>query len=204
MSRVEFHVSGLSGVVAASLAADSVLFAFRNPPTRADGGDNFAAIRLKRLVAKWRTIAGYTASQEVSLGAFQVSAFGATPADFTGGTDLGTSVRIFGPDTAPKPIQATLIQSGNIRIASTAGLSHAGTPTVAAQPFAYDGANELAAAATVAKGGFDLVFQPSDEGVDRSKGLVLIPTTGFVIRNPVALGAGGTGRLFVEAYWEEA
>ena len=197
MSNVEFHVSGLSGVVAASLAADSVLFHFRNPDT------NTAACRLKRLVAKWRTIAGYTASQEVSMGAYYVSAFGATPADYTGGTSLGGTIRVLGPDTGSKPRRTTILAAGNVSIATTAGLSHAGTPTVASQPFAYDGANELAAAATVAKGGFDLVWQPSDEAIDHRKGLVLIPGTGFIIRNPIALGAGGTGRLFVEAYWEE-
>lgn len=197
MANVEFHVSGLSGVVAASLAADSVLFHFRNPHT------NTAACRLKRLVAKWRTIAGYTASQEVSLGAYYVSAFGATPADYTGGTSLGGTIRIFGPDTQSKPARATILAAGNVSICTTAGLSHAGTPTVASQPFAYDGANELAAAATVAKGGFNLDWMPSFEASDNRKGLVLIPGTGFIIRNPIALGAGGTGRLFVEANWEE-
>lgn len=197
MANIEFHVSGLSGIVAASLAADSVLFHFRNPHT------NTAACRLKRLVAKWRTIAGYTASQEVSLGAYYVSAFGGTPADYTGGTSLGGTIRILGPDTASKPLRATILAAGNVSICTTAGLSHGGTPTVASQPFGYDGANELAAAATVAKGGFDLEWQPSLEAIDVRKGLVLIPGTGFIIRNPIALGAGGTGRLFVEAYWEE-
>lgn len=200
MARVEFHLSAVSGIIAASLAADSVLFALRNT-----GGTNATtAIRLKRLVAKWRTITGYTASQEVSLAAYEVSAFGGTPADYTGGTDIAANARILGPDTASRPAQATILASGNARIATTAGLSHGGTPTIATQPFAYDGANELAAAATVAKGAFDMVWQPSDEGVDNSKGLVLRPTTGFVIRNPIALGAGGTGRLFVELFWEEA
>lgn len=197
MSNVEFHVSGLSGVVAASLAANSVLFHFRNPDT------NTAACRLKRVVAKWRTVTGYTASQEVSMAAAYVSAFGVAPADYTGGTSLGATIRTLGPDTASKPKRLTILADGNVSIATTAGLSHAGAPTIAAQPFAYDGANELAAAATVSKGGFDMTWQPSDEGVDNRKGLVLIPGTGFVIRNPIALGAGGTGRLFVEAYWEE-
>jgi hypothetical protein len=197
MSNVVFHVSGLSGVVAASLAADAVLFHFRNPDT------NTAACRLQRLHAKWRTIAGYTAAQEVSLGAYYVSAFGATPADYTGGTSLGATIRILGPDTGSKPKRATILAAGNVSIGTTAGLSHAGAPTITTQPFAYDGANELAAAATVAKGAFDLEWQPSDEAIDNRKGLVLIPGTGFVIRNPIALGAGGTGRLFVEAFWEE-
>lgn len=204
MSRVEFHLSAVSGIVAASLAADSVLFALRNPPTTPLGATNAAAFRLKRLVAKWRTITGYTASQELSLAAYEVSAFGGTPADYTGGTDIAANVRILGPDTQSKPAAATFLQSGNARIATTAGLSHGGTPTIASQPFAYDGANELAAAATVAKGAFDMVWQPSDEGADNCKGLIFRPGTGFVIRNPIALGAGGTGRLFVELYWEEA
>lgn len=198
MSKVEFHLSAHSGIVAASLAADAVLFALRNPHT------NTAAIRLKRLVAKWRTVTGYTASQELALAAYQVSAFGDPAADYTGGTDLVTAVRVLGPDTASKPSQATILASGNVRIATTAGLAHAGTPTIATHPFAYDGVNELAAAATVAKGGFDLVWGPSDEGSDNRKGLVFLPGAGFVIRNPIALGAGGTGRLFVELHFEES
>lgn len=198
MAAVEFHVSGLSGIVAASLAADSVLFHFRNPHT------NSAACRLKRVVAKWRTIAGYTASQEVSLGVYYVSAFGATPADYTGGTSLGGTIRKFGPDTASKPYRDTILAAGNVSICTTAGLAHGGTPTVASQPFAYDGANELAAAATVAKNSFNVEWMPSFEGSDHRQGLVLIPGTGFIIRNPIALGAGGTGRLFVECNWEES
>lgn len=200
MARVEFHLSAVSGTIAASLAADSVLFALRNT----GGTTSNTGLRLKRLVAKWRTILGYTAAQEVSLAAYEVSAFGDPVADYTGGTDIAAAVRILGPDTAPKPAQATILASGNARIATTAGLSHGGTPTIATQPFAYDGANELAAAATVAKGAFDMVWQPSDEGIDNGKGLVFRPGTGFVIRNPIALGAGGTGRLFVELFWEEA
>jgi hypothetical protein len=197
MSYVEFHVSGLSGIVAASLAADSVLFHFRNPDT------NTHTVRLKRLVAKWRTIAGYTAAQEVSLAAYEVTAFGATPADYTGGTSLGATIRTFGPDTAPKPFRTTSLAAGNVSICTTAGLAHAGTPTVASQPFAYDGANELAAAATVAKNSFDLEWQPSYEAIDNRKGFVFAPGRGLVIRNPIALGAGGTGRLFVEVFFEE-
>lgn len=204
MSKVEFHVSAVSGIVAASLAADSVLFACRVPPTDPSNIANSKAARLKRLVAKWRTVTGYTASQEVSLAAYEVSAFGATPADYTGGTDITPGIRKLGPDVGPNPQQATFFGAGNIRIATTAGLAHAGTPTIATHPFAYDGANELAAAATVAKGAFDMVFSPSDEGVDYRKGLLLYPTKGFVIRNPIALGAGGTGRLYVEMYWEES
>lgn len=197
MANPEFHVSGLSGIVAASLAADSVLFHFRNPDT------NTAACRLKRLVGRWRTITGYTASQEVALAAYEVSAFGTPTADYTGGTSLGATIRQYGPDTGSKPRRTTILVAGNVSIATTAGLAHAGTPTIASQPFAYDGGNELAAAATVAKNGFDMVWTPSWEGSDNRKGLVLTPGRGFVIRNPIALGAGGTGRLFVEAIWEE-
>lgn len=198
MSYVEFHVSGLSGVVAASLAADSVLFHFRVPAT------GTAAVRLKRLRALWRTIAGYTAAQEVSLGAYQVTAFGAVPADYTGGTSLGGTIRTIGPDTAVKPRRASALADGNISICTTAGLVHAGTPTVASQPFAFEGGSELATGAAIARGGLDLEWQPSAEAAADRKGLVFIPGHGFVLRNPIALGAGGTGRLFVEAYFEEA
>jgi hypothetical protein len=206
MSKVELFLTALSGTIAAGLAADSVLFALRNPPLTADGAANSRGIRVKRLGAKWRTVLGYTGAQELSLGAYEVSVFGAAPADYGGGTDVAGFVRVLGPDTAMRASTAayTVLQAGNARIATTAGLTHVGTPTVAAQPFAWAGASELAAGAAVGKGGFDLVWEPSAEGTDNRKGLVVLPGRGIVIRNPVALGAGGTGRLFVELYFEEA
>lgn len=214
MAKAEFHCSAHTGIIAASLAANSVLYAHHNPSTLADGSDNRRAQRLKMLIAKWRTITGYTAGQELSLAAYEVTDFDGE--DYAGGTDLShpttdanKAYRVIGPDSGLPVGRAGLdppsvLQSGNIVIATTAGLTHGGAPVLKTHPFAWNSYSELAAAATVSKGAFDVVWTPSIEGQNNNKGLLLYPGKGFVLRNPIALGAGGTGRLFVETIWEEA
>lgn len=208
--KAEFNLSAHSGLIAGSVSANGVLFAWRNPPTLSDGSTNVIAQRVKMLVVKYRTVTGFPTAQEVSLAAYYVSAFGSPAADYTGGTDLsdqagGTdAVRRLGADLGPKPLQTSVLQSGNVRIATTAALSHAGSPTIKTHPFAWDSWFELAASSTVQEGGFDLIWTPSLEGSEKHKGLLLHAGTGFVIRNPIALGATGTCRIFVEVFWEEA
>jgi hypothetical protein len=208
--RSEWHLSAKSGVIAASLAANSVLFHFRNPALKSDGiTENTVKIRLKLLYVKWRTITGYTSGQELALEASQVTAFGAVPADYTGGTDLShpsteanQAYRYLGPDPWPTTVASSL-QSGNVSIATTAGLSHTQTPTIKTHPFAWDSYRELDTGAAIPRGAFDMVWTPSLEGSLGGKGLRMDPGTGFVIRNPIALGAGGTGRMFVELVYEQ-
>lgn len=208
--KAEFNLSAHSGLIAGSVSANSVLFAWRNPPTLANGDTNVVAQRVKMLCVKYRTVTGFPTAQEISLAAYYVSAFGSPVADYTGGTDLsdqasGTdAIRRLGADLGPKPSQTSIAQSGNIRIATTGALSHAGSPTIKTHPFAWDSWFELAAATTVQEGGFDLIWTPSIEGSEKHKGLLLHVGTGFVIRNPIALGATGTARIFVEVFWEEA
>jgi hypothetical protein len=212
--KAELHLSAHSGVIAASLAANSVLFAHHNPATLADGSTNRRAQRLKMLIAKWRTITGYTVEQELSLAAYEVTSFDS--ADYTGGTDLShpttdanKAYRMLGPESGLPERRSgvdtqSVLQSGNVRIASTAGLSHAGTPAIKTHPFAWNSWLELATGATIQRGAVDMVWTPSVEGQNNQKGLMIYPDKGFVIRNPIALGAGGTGRLFVELVLEEA
>ncbi len=207
-------MSARSGLVAGAVSADGVLFAWRNPPTRLDGATatatNQIAQRIKMLVCKARTVTGFPTAQEVALSAHYVSVFGSPVADYTGGTDLsdqvgGTdAIRRLGADIGPKPGQTSVAATGNIRIATTAALSHAGSPTIKTHPFASDSWFELATSATVQEGGCDLIWTPSPEGSDHCKGLLLHPGTGFIIKVPIALGVTGTLRLFIEVFWEES
>jgi hypothetical protein len=209
-SRPEFNLSARSGLIAGAISADGVLFAWRNPPTKADGSTNTVGQRLKMLVAKARTVTGFPTAQEVSLAAHSVSVFGSPVADYSGGTDLsnqdaGTdAVRRLGPDIGPKPQQTSVLQTGNVRIATTAALTHAGSPTIKTHPFASDSWFELGTASTVQEGGCDLIWTPSPEGSEHCKGLLYTPGSGFIIKVPIALGATGTLRLWVEVFWEEA
>lgn len=207
--KAEFSLSAHSGLIAGTVSANSVLFAWRNPATLIDGSTNALNQRIKLLVVKYRTITGFPTAQEVAIGAYEVSAFGSTPANYSGGTDLSdqtttNAIRRIGPDLGPKPLQTSVLVSGNVRIGTTSELTHGGTPTIATHPFAWDAYFELAAASTVQEGAFDLIWSPSLESVDGHKGLLLQPNKGFVLRNPIALGATGTCRIFVEVFWEEA
>lgn len=202
-------MSARSGLVAGVVSADGVLFAWRNPPTLLDGSASRVGQRLKMLVVKARTVTGFPTAQEIALSAHVVSAFGSPAANYTGGTDLSdqttaNAIRRLGPDPGPKPQQLSVLQTGNVRIATTGALSHAGSPTIDAHPFASDSWNELAAGSTVQTGGCDLIWTPSPEGSDHCKGLLMLPGTGFLVRVPIALGATGTIRLWLEAFFEES
>jgi hypothetical protein len=212
-ARAEFNLSAASGLIAGAVSADGVFFAWRNPPTRLEGSTsttNGRGQRIKMLICQLRTVTGFPTAQEIVVAAHYVSAFGASPADYTGGTDLsdqaaGTdAVRRLGADPGPKPAQTSVLQTGNVRIASTAALSHAGSPTIKLHGFARNSWFELAAASTVQEGGCDLIWTPSPEGSAHDKGIVLQPGAGFILKFPIALGATGTVRAAVEVFWEEA
>lgn len=212
-SRPEFNLSARSGLIAGAVSADGVLFAWRNPPTKIEGTTtvtNTASQRIKMIVAKARTVTGFPTAQEVALAIHSVSVFGSPVADYTGGTDLsdqagGTdAVRRLGPDIGGKPQQQSALATGNVRIATTAALTHAGSPTIKTHPFASDSWFELATATTVQEGGCDVIWTPSPEGSTNCRGLIYPAGTGFIIKVPVALGATGTIRLWVEVFWEES
>jgi hypothetical protein len=191
-----FRLHAVSGLIT-GLSANDVMFAFRNP-------DTTLPLCLQSLKARWRTVAGFTAAQEVAIAAHLVSSFAAT--NYASGTDLShpTSnpayVRRdvgFGA-TLTEPRSKSRLVTGNVRISDTGALTHAGSPVIQAHPFLWDNAAELAAAATVAKGRAEIAFDPSDQDE-----LEVGADGGFVIRAPIALGAGGTGRLSVEVCWFE-
>lgn len=209
-SRAEFQLSAKSGVIAGAVTADSVLFAWRNPPLKANGDTNTLVQRIKRVEFAWVTLTGFPSAQEIALEARLVTSFGTPPINYSGGTDLsdqtGTAhaIRRLGPDTASNPKQLSVLQSGNVMIATTGALTNANTPIIATHPFLWAANWELAAAATVTQGRFAGVFQPSFWAMQSGKGLELSAGTGFVIRNPVALGGTGTGRMWVSVFFEEA
>ncbi len=191
-----FRLAATSGLIT-GVSANGVIFAWRNPST--DKPQHLAYLK-----AKWRTVAGFTAAQEMALALHLVSSFDG--ANYTGGTDLSDPASSpayvrpdagFGASLTQNRIESVLV-SGNVRIADTGALSHGGSPVIQSQPFLWESFAELAAAATVHKGHADLVYDPQVQGE-----LVLATSGGFIIRPPIALGAGGTGRLSVEVGWYE-
>jgi len=207
-----FHLSAKSGIIAGAVSANAVLFAWRNSITNKH---QF----IEALTVKWRTLTGFPTEQEIQLAVLPVTAFGASPANYTGGTDLsdytgGSAVvatNAIKPRAKNRSNQALVLRSaletGNIRIASTGALSHAGSPTIATHPWIADGFVELAANAAVPRGFLDMFWESprgKDHTVDYEALWPMPPENGFVITNPIALGATGTGRLYVEADFIES
>lgn len=202
MSRSQpvFHLAAKSGLIAAATAANSVLLAWRNASAT-------AVQYLHRLEVRAQTVTGFSAAFENAIEALDVSSFAG--ANYSGGTDLShptteanKAYRRISVDALSRPKAESVLESGNIRIATTAALTHAGSPVIATHPFAYDSIGELVTGATIPLGRLLLLWeQPviNDVRVPRA----LLPDAGFVIRNPVATAAGGTLRLFVSAVFSE-
>lgn len=202
MSRSQpvLHLAAKSGLIAAATAADSVLFAWRNP--------SLTAVQfLHRLEVRVQTVTGFSAAFENVIEARDVSSF--AEANYSGGTDLShpttaanKAYRRISVDPLLKPKAESILESGNVRIATTTGLTHAGSPVIASHPFAYGSVGELVTGATIPLGQLLLLWeQPvvNDVRVPRA----LLPDAGFVLRNPNATAAGGTLRLFVSAVFSE-
>lgn len=202
MSRSQpvFHLAAKSGLIAAATAADSVLFAWRNP--------SLVAVQfLHRLEVRVQTVTGFSAAFENAIEARDVSSFAA--ANYAGGTDLShptteanKAYRRISVDPMIKPKAESILESGNVRIATTVTLTHAGSPVIASHPFAYGSVGELITGDTIPRGLPGFVWeQPvvNDVRVPRA----LLPDAGFVLRNPIATAAGGTIRLFVSAVFSE-
>jgi hypothetical protein len=199
-SQPVYHLAAKSGLVAAATAADSVLFAWRNPSST-------AYQFLHRLEVIAQVVTGYSAAFENALEARDVSSFAS--AQYTGGTDLShpstaanKAYRRLDVDALLKPKAETVLASGDVRIADTGGLSHAGSPVIASHPFAFGSVGELVTGDTVPRGKPAFVWEATEVAgvlVPRAMG----PDAGFVIRNPIQLGAAGTLRLFVSVLWSE-
>lgn len=207
-----FHLSAKSGIIAGAISANGVLFAWRNAITNKH---QF----LEALTVKWRTLTGFPAEQEIQIAVLPVIAFGASPANYAGGTDLsdytgGSAVvatNAITPRSKNRRDQALVLRSaletGNVRIASTAALTHGGIPTIATHPWMADSTIELAAGASIRRGFIDVFWEAPKRGdalVDYEGLWPIPPENGFVVTVPIALGATGTGRLIVEADFIES
>jgi hypothetical protein len=183
-------VSGLiTGVVAGS-ATNGHLFAFRFAPPTAQPAPKYALIQ--RVRARAFTIDGYTAAQEVGIDLVVARSY-------TVGHTSGTALTLTGNNAKKITAPCPTIQGATLRIATTGQLT-AGTHTLDAQPLRFAAYAELAAAATVPKGAYEIFM--STEDLDRYP-LALAANEGFIIRNTVAQGAAGTVRLDVEVDWLE-
>lgn len=196
-----YRVAAVSGLVT-GVAAGATLFSMRWSPPAAPSIGMVKLCAIQRIRAKWRTVAGFTAAQEVGLAAYVARSFSASDSG-------GTGVNLAGPNhekrvgiAPPAGVQVggmPASQMADMRIANTGALTN-GTRTPDAQPFMQDVYAELAAAATVGKGRFDVDFGNVDQP---GFPIILSANEGVIVTNTVLMGAGGTARLIVEVDWLE-
>lgn len=176
--------TGALTVVAAGTATAGHLFA-----ARWSHATKLALVTFFR--ARWSTIAGFTAAQEVGMDLVVARSYTAA---HTGGTAITLTA-----NALKKSSLHGTTTLADARIGATGALT-AGTHTLDAQPMASGFYSELAAGAAVPKGFFELVYQAPDLATHP---LVLTQDTGLVLRNVILMGAGGTARVAVEMEWLE-
>jgi len=142
--------------------------------------------------ARWVTVSGFTAAQEVGMQLFRTTNFTVA---HTGGTTITTT----GEELRKR---ATHGNANNItaNISTTAALTN-GTHTLNTHKLAAGGFAELAAGAAVPKGFFEINVNPNCPSYMYP--IVLSNNTGLILRNSIAMGAGGTARVAVEVEWLE-
>lgn len=184
-----FHLGAKSGVIAAALAANSALFAFRQPLST-------IRVDIERLIFKWETLAGFTAEQEISFEILPVTSFAGT--NYAGGTDLSHPSTLANKAYISLTGGVSALATGNIMIATTTALTHAG-PSLATHPWMSGSFSELASAVTVHNGFVELIHSVGENVPPWP----LFTDEGFIARNTILHGAGGTGRVHVEMVWTE-
>lgn len=175
--------SGLLTGVAAATNSAGHLFSLRWAPAV----QLPAIMVIQRLRAKWVTVSGFTAAQEVGIDLAVLTTYSAA---HTGGT-AAVKVKKRGTFAASAVADVRIATTGEL----TDGTHDAITATIGADAYA-----ELAAAATVGKGRMEIL--KSTEDLDREP-LQLTTGQGLVIRNSIGMGAAGTARLIVEMDWLE-
>jgi hypothetical protein len=174
----------LTGVAAGSASAGHI-FALR-------WSNASKLFGLRYFRATWNTIVGFTAAQEVGLDLFITRSY-------TVAHSGGTAVNVSGAGGFKKKAthSDSVLFAGTCQISTTGALTN-GTHTIDAVAIAANQYAELAAAATVAKGRFCLEFNAENRGR-----IILAQNEGFILRNQIAMGAGGTARVNIEMEWEE-
>ena len=146
---------------------------------------------ITNLRAKFVTVTGFTAAQEIGIDAFIARSYTASHSAQTALTLSGNA--------AKKRSSYSSTGFADIRISNTGPLT-AGTHTLDPNPFAAGFAKEMATGAAVPTSFCELSFSLGDLAAHP---IVLSENTGIVIRNVIALAAGATARFTVEMDWLE-
>jgi hypothetical protein len=178
-----FRLGKFSGLTA-GLAANGPLFFLRNPdPTK--------IMILQYLKIRAAVITGFTAAQEIAFDAIQARTW-------TVATGGGTAVLVNNNNLKKRSSLAPSI--ADARIATTSVLN-APTATLDNESFMVGMGKTLAAAATVQEIAIEAEFDATN-GSDYP--IILSQNEGIIVRNAIAMGAGGTVRWGITAAWLEA
>lgn len=176
--------SGLITGVAAGTASAGHIFA-----ARWNNVSKLALVTYFR--ARWSTIAGFTAAQEVGLDLYVARSY---TSNHTGGTGLTLT-----GNNAKKRSSYATTNFADMRISTTGALTNVAT-TLDSQPIAYGSVSELATGAAIPKLSLQIEFGLNDTSMHP---LILSQDTGLVLRNTILMGAGGTARVAIEMEWME-
>ena len=180
----QYRIVGQTGALAAALAANSVLFALRNSLT-ANPATQMQHIQQIKLM--WTTITAFTAA--VTAGRrLEVIKANTASGSYTGGTAVATVTKKV---TASAASQIDAVSGGDARIAAAAALTAPTTIGIEAQPQAIMTLAHVGAAGAYTEKIMEFSgvnFQPIEIGVGEL----------LLIRNPVAMDAGGTFQLGIE------
>jgi hypothetical protein len=178
-----YRLATFTGLTA-GIAANAPLFSWR-------WGDASRVAILRYLRIRAAVVTGFTAAQEL--------AFDAMIARSWTTNDSGGTAIVFTANNAKKRTSMGQSLVTDCRIAAAATLT-AGARTLDANPIMAGVAKTLAAAATVQDAVLEETFDATN-GQDFP--FVFAQNEGFVVRNSILMGAGGTVRWAVQAAWDE-
>lgn len=180
----KFHVSDITGTIAAALAANSSVFGMRLDPGSAVNA------YITRVMLRYTTIVAYTtpitAGRRLALQRFSGAAM-------SGGTAIAA---VSAADSNYTGSEFNTANGGDVRIATTGALTVTGVT--------FEGLNF--GVETLVHVGAAGAYIQSEYEWDTSQGgpVVLRPGQGLCVRNPAAMDAAGTWQLGVTVHGYEA
>lgn len=177
-----YGVAATTGTMAAALGANSTIFALRNSP------NSGRKIYIVRLLLDFVTVAAFTTPITAARSLTLSRGSGATP---SGGTAISVAQK---DDNDQGASAADSASGGDIRVATTAGL------TVAGVTFEAQDGRSLPLVAQGAAGATKQFLIEDDAGYPP---MVLRPGEIIAVRNVAAMDAGGTWQLTAQLDWYE-
>lgn len=180
----QYQITAITGTIAAALGANSVLFAMRNSAT----SNAAQMLHIQRIRLNFTTITAFTTPVTAARRLEVIKALASSSGPYSGGTAIASAVKKV---TASLASQADSANGGDIRIASTGALTAPTTANFDAYPLGVMPLTHLGSAGANGEKVIDLIGV-NDQPWEVAAGEML------VVRNPVAMDAGGTWQLEVE------